>query len=636
MRARRWSRLLPGARTSPKDSHVRGTFEAGWSTDGPLHRQTRLVYAYLRTALRRQSQYEGTPDVALDQITKALVDEFLDEAGMSSAGVAGDFEKFSSFVIVSPQIDAAIDYENVITGSGGDTGLDAIAIVVNGELITDTDEVDALTASGTTLDVNYIFVQTETATSFSTSKIGQITYGVKDFFSESPTLARNEVVSAAAEVSQKILANARLFRNGNPTCSIYYVTAGRWTGDHDLSARLDSSRNDIDELNLFSKVQFALLDAREMQRRYQGLHTGVEREFTFQNRIALPEIHRVAESHLGYISATGLLGVLADDDGNLMSTVFYENVRDFQGETNVVNAEIATTLESDVRGQFPLLNNGVTIIAKSVRQIGTKFVIQNFQVVNGCQTCNVLWSKRDALDESVQVPLRLISTDDEDVIISIIRATNRQTEVKEEQFYATSDYLKQLEMYFESAPLDRRLYLERRSKQHANSQVERTRVVPFNSLIRSFASVVLNDPHRATRNYKQVLERIPAEILNPSHRPSVYLASASALYRLEFLFRNGVLDRRFSAAKYHLLLASRLIAGPNIPAQLNGKDADNWAKNLIDVYWDAARAEAVFKQAADAIDTLAHGDLSRDRIRTLPFTEQVLGHYHATTPKVDR
>ena len=565
--------------------------------------------------------------MALDQITKALVDEFLAEAGMPSAGAPQDFERFSTFVVVSPQIDSAIDYENVMTGSGGDTGLDSIAIVVNGELITDPDEIDTLASSGATLDVNYIFVQTETATSFSTSKVGQITYGVKDFFSDSASLTRNDVVNAAAEISQRVLANARLFRNANPTCSVYYVTSGRWTGDHDLTARIASAKNDIDELNLFSKVMFAPIDAREVQRRYQSLRTGVEREFTFQNRIAMPEISRVSESHLGYIAATDFLSVLTDDDGNLTSTVFYENVRDFQGEANPVNAEIAATLTGERRSQFPLMNNGVTIIAKSVRQIGTKFVIQDFQVVNGCQTCHVLWSKREQLDDSVLVPLRLISTADEDVIVDIIRATNRQTEVKEEQFYATSDYLKELEMFFESTPLDRRLYLERRSKQHANSPVERTRVVPFNSLVRSFASLVLNEPHRATRNYKQVLERIPVDILNPDHKPSLYVASASSLYRLEFLFRNNVLDRRFSAAKYHLLLASRMLATPDMPAHLNSHEADTWARALIDVYWDAPRAEALYLQAASDIDTLTGGDLSRDRIRTLPFTEQLLAHY---------
>jgi len=378
---------------------------------------------------------------------------------------------------------------------------------------------------------------------------------------------------------------------------------------------------------LFSKVHFIPIDAREIQRRYQSLRSGAEREFTFQNRVALPDIPGVTESHLGYIPAADLLNVLSDDDGNLLSTVFYENVRDFQGDSNAVNAEIGATLDGELRGQFPLLNNGVTIIAKGVRQTGTKFVIQNFQVVNGCQTSNVLWAKRSSLDESVLVPLRLISTADEDTIVSIIRATNRQTEVKQEQFYATSDYLKQLEMFFESAQVDRRLYLERRSKQHANSPVERTRIVPFNSLVRSFSSVVLNDPHRATRNYKQVLDRIPVDILNPSHKPSIYLASASALYRLEFLFRNGALDRRFSPAKYHLLLASRLIAAPSLPSQLNGRAADTWARKLLDSYWDAAESEKIFKQAARDIDLLAGGDLSRDKIRTLPFTEQVLAYY---------
>ena len=41
---------------------------------------------------------------------------------------------------------------------------------------------------------------------------------------------------------------------------------------------------------------------------------------------------------------TDLLAILTDDDGLLMSTAFYENVRDFQGEANPVNAEIASTL----------------------------------------------------------------------------------------------------------------------------------------------------------------------------------------------------------------------------------------------------------------------------------------------------
>jgi hypothetical protein len=566
--------------------------------------------------------------LSLDQITGALVDEFLDQAGMSSVDAATNFERFVTHVVVSPQVESAIDYEHVMTGSGGDTGLDSIVIIVNGAVVTDPDEIDEVASSGMTLDVHYIFVQAGTANSFSTSKVGQITYGVKDFFADPPSLARNEVVQQNAELSQKILGNARLFRNSNPTCTVYYATTGRWTNDNDLSARVASAEREIDELNLFARVQFVPLDARALQRRYQKLKAGSEHEFTFQNRIPLPDIEAISESHLGYLPAKDLLAVLADEDGNLSNSAFYENVRDYQGENNRVNVEIAKTLSGSRRSQFPLMNNGITIIAKSVRQTGIKFVIRNYQVVNGCQTCNVLWANRDQLDASVLVPLRLISTDDEDVIVDIIRATNRQTEVREEQFYATSDYMKQLETYFETTPAGRRLHLERRSKQYANTvEVERTRVVLFNKLVRSFASIVLNEPHRATRNYKQVLERIPADILNPDHKPSVYLAAASSLYRLEFLFRNGVLDRRLSPAKYHLLLATRLLVARDKPSQLNGHAADRWATRLIGAYWDQQRAETLFKQAAEDIDSIAGGELLRDTIRTAQFTDQVMDFY---------
>ena len=176
--------------------------------------------------------------MALDQITKALVDEFLDNAQMASGGEATDFERFVAHVVIAPQIDAGVDYGAVMTGAGGDTGLDAIGIIVNGQLATDPDDISVLADGGATLDVNYIFAQTETSTSFSTSKVGQIEYGVKDFFASEPTLARNEAVVAAAEVSARILKHARLFRNGNPSCTVYYATAGRWMDDQNLKARI--------------------------------------------------------------------------------------------------------------------------------------------------------------------------------------------------------------------------------------------------------------------------------------------------------------------------------------------------------------------------------------------------------------
>ena len=73
--------------------------------------------------------------------------------------------------------------------------------------------------------------------------------------------------------------------------------------------------------------------------------------------------------------------------------------------------------------------------------------------MNGCQTSHVLHDNESLLSDSVRIPFRLIGTQDENVIEDIIRATNRQTEVKDEQFFAMKNFAKKLEAYFKSFPI---------------------------------------------------------------------------------------------------------------------------------------------------------------------------------------
>src|SRR5262249_47218369 len=158
-------------------------------------------------------------------------------------------------------------------------------------------------------------------------------------------------------------------------------------------------------------------------------------------------------------------------------------------------------LDSDHKSRFVLMNNGVTVIARSVRHAGARFTIEDFQIVNGCQTSHALFNAKDNLDDTVTVPLRLIVTEDEQVIESIIHATNRQTEVKREQFYAVTDFAKDLEEYCQTFPEDHRLFYERRSRQYDRFLIEKTRIVTPSNLIRAFAAMFIGEPHRTTRSY---------------------------------------------------------------------------------------------------------------------------------------
>jgi hypothetical protein len=108
-------------------------------------------------------------------------------------------------------------------------------------------------------------------------------------------------------------------------------------------------------------------------------------------------------------------------------------VRDWQEYTAPVNEEIKETVLSDHRDRFAVMNNGITMITRTLRTLRRdRFQIEDFQVVNGCQTTHVLFDNRKEADNTLQIPLCLIATQNDNVIKSIIRGTNRQTKVEDE------------------------------------------------------------------------------------------------------------------------------------------------------------------------------------------------------------
>ena len=111
---------------------------------------------------------------------------------------------------------------------------------------------------------------------------------------------------------------------------------------------------------------------------------------------------------------------------------------------------------------------------------------------------------------------------------TIIKATNWQTQIKEEQLFALQQSPKNLEAYFASYPPGHRLYFERRSRQYDGLSIEKTRVVTFDGMIRAFAAMFLNEPHRTTRNYKAIKTKIGTDIFAKDQRMEPYYVSALA------------------------------------------------------------------------------------------------------------
>lgn len=111
--------------------------------------------------------------------------------------------------------ETAFDPADLVVGSGGDTGIDAVAIIVNNNLVTDVDTIDELLEVNGYLDASFVFVQAERSSNFETAKIGQFGYGVRDFFGDGK-LKRNEMVQNAADIMNAIFKKSGKFTKGNP------------------------------------------------------------------------------------------------------------------------------------------------------------------------------------------------------------------------------------------------------------------------------------------------------------------------------------------------------------------------------------------------------------------------------------
>ena len=218
---------------------------------------------------------------------------------------------------------------------------------------------------------------------------------------------------------------------------------------------------------------------------------------------------------------------------------------------------MANTLNSDDKNMFFAMNNGVTIISEKIHDSRESVEIESFQIINGCQTSNVIFENRERLSDDVYVPIRLIETSEQDVMSKIIRATNRQTEVKEQDLIAFTDFQKNLESYYGSIEHTHRLYYERRAKQFNKTKIERKRIIDKSVQIKAFSSYFYNKPDMATRYFGTLFNKFGSKLFIQDHTHCPYYMVAYLLYGIDESFRKGKIDKKYKKIKYFILMMLR-------------------------------------------------------------------------------
>lgn len=542
----------------------------------------------------------------MDRITRSFINELLDVQELQSEGEAKDFEKLVNYSIISNNYNKTFDLDYVTVGSGNDTGIDGIAVIVNGQLIETTDEIDDLIETNGQLEVQFIFIQAKTSSNFNSGEINTFLFGVRDFFSESPQLVRNDDILRFSELSAYLYEHAPSFRS-NPNLSLYYATTGSWVDDQNLVALLSSGKQDLERENLFDDIKIEAIGAKELGNYYRKTKERNTVTIVFENRITIPSIDGVSESYIGLVPFGEFKKTIIDDSDKLLD-VFEDNVRDFQGDTNDVNKVISKTINGDHPDLFSVLNNGVTIVASTIGSTGDNYTIVDYQIVNGCQTSTVLYLNRYSENiDNIRVPVKIIATTDEEIKNKITLATNSQTPIKKEQLAALTFFQRRLEQFYNAFEGEGRLYYERRSKQYnADSSVMKTKIITIPIQIKSFSAMFLENPHMVTSYFGTIVNKLNSEssqIFKEDHVFIPYYVSALAYYRLESLFRRRILDSKYKKVRFHLMmLFKRMVTKESMPF-FNSRQMEKYCEPLLQVLGDENQYTYVFQQTTQVVDS---------------------------------
>lgn len=379
----------------------------------------------------------------MDNISKSLLNNFIAEFGFNSNIKESEaFEHFSAFTLLSQEVNGNLlksDLEAISTGQA--KGVDTIAFCINEKLILNSDEVENFENQSLLVDI--FFLQSKTSENFIDSELGNFLDVVIDFFSDNPKYNISEL-ETPKEIYTKLLEKLANIRELNLHC--LYISLGQ---KQETETTINSTKNIkkdlLEKFNLFTKIDIDLIDKATLINTHKKAISPLRATIKFDNKIQLTDITDVDEAYIGFIPFSEFKNLIMDENQIKIKSLFNDNLRDFLGFDNPINKGIKKTLEDGKFHEFSLLNNGVTVIAESNNGKGNTLILENYQIVNGCQTSNVLFECREIKGiENVLIPLKVVITRKEELRNEIILTTNSQSKFTEEQLFAITQFQKTL------------------------------------------------------------------------------------------------------------------------------------------------------------------------------------------------
>lgn len=411
------------------------------------------------------------------------------------------FEAFSIENILKNRNLTDSDLEDGRIGGGGDGALDGIFVFHDGFLLQEDsellDENYEVASVRKNFDLELVLIQAKKENSFSETAIDKVSSSIKRLLNLEHD--RSDLIK---RYNQNVVDRIGLFTSPwqrlisrSPKISIkfYYASQGI-VGQigHNVEAKAHDLVEQFKVHVPGASAEVVFVGAREL--------------WSFADAVIESDLQLKFSDYVDKGSAyAGLVGLpeyfkfLCDSNGDIRSTIFDSNVRDYQGNV-AVNKEIVESLETVSGGDFWWLNNGITILCSNITIGGDKlFTLTNPQIVNGLQTSqsiyNTFAASREKLDKDSERSLlvRVIKTQDEEERDRIIRATNNQTAIQGASLHATENVHRQIEAHF----IANNWFYDRRKNFYKNLGKSADRLIGISALGQAAMSIGLGRPNDA-------------------------------------------------------------------------------------------------------------------------------------------
>ena len=416
-----------------------------------------------------------------------LLESALEDYGKNN-GVEDKNEIFDLFSIEQITKNLEISSEEIndaLFDGGGDGGIDAILFFCNKASFSD---ISNLKEKGRGLSLEIQIVQNKNSENIDEDVLTRLISSFADIFDLSKTLTREvyspsfiEKASLIREVWKYVSTKQEKLK-----INIFYISKAEF---NNLSDSFLNKKEQVVKILSDNQIEneVNLVGAKELLELSRA-----KEDYSATLEFSKMTNDKQGDGFIGFVSLENYFNCITDDEKNLRTHIFEDNVRDHLLGREI-NNEIMETLKGEKKENFWCLNNGITIISSEISTLGDTLNMKNIQIVNGLQTSYQIFNAKNngiEIGKNNFLIVKVVKTDEKELKTDIIKCTNRQNPVETSGFRALDKIQYDIEDFFKKE----NFYYDRRKNYYKNQGIATNKIVSIQLVAQCVFAMVYVEP----------------------------------------------------------------------------------------------------------------------------------------------